>query len=76
MPDQKYKILFLSLRNSVRSLMAEAVTNHLGKGRFVGASAGLEPQADIDALSREVLRTAEIPFHGLRPQALAGIHCE
>ena len=75
MPDQKYHILFLSMRNSVRSLMAEAVTNHLGKGRFVGASAGQEPQADIDTVAREILRTAEIPLPRTATQALARI-CE
>jgi protein-tyrosine-phosphatase len=42
MTEPHYRILFLSQRNSVRSLIAEALTNCLGQGRFVGASADTE----------------------------------
>lgn len=32
--DRPYSMLFISRRNSARSVMAEAVVNHLGKGKF------------------------------------------
>jgi arsenate reductase (thioredoxin) len=37
------KILFLCEHNSARSQMAEAYLNHLGNGKLVAESAGLEP---------------------------------
>ena len=37
------KVLFVCVHNSARSQMAEAFLNHLGKGQFIGESAGLEP---------------------------------
>lgn len=37
------RVLFVCIHNSARSQMAEAFTNHHGKGRVVARSAGIEP---------------------------------
>lgn len=36
------KILFVCIHNSARSQMAEAFLNHLGQGKFLAESAGIE----------------------------------
>jgi arsenate reductase len=66
--DRPYGMLFISRRNSARSLMAEAVVNRHGKGRFPGFSAGIEPATHVDPMTLEVLQQAGYPTDGLRPK--------
>ena len=66
--DRPYGVLFISRRNSARSLMAEAVVNHLGKGRFRAYSAGVEPPGEIDPLAVRAMQTAGYPTEGLLPK--------
>ena len=68
MPDGHYNVLFLSNRNSARSIFAEAVLNRMGHGHFAGFSAGLRPARQLDELAVDVLRVAEYPTKDLHPK--------
>jgi protein-tyrosine-phosphatase len=58
-------LLFLSQRNSARSIMAEALANAIGHGEWQAFSAGVRPAARIDPVAAEVLQHAglETPTH-------------
>lgn len=68
MTDKVFHILFLSRRNSARSMMAEAIMNHIGKPHFVAYSAGTEPAERVDPETLEVLENAGVPVDGLHPK--------
>ena len=64
-----YNVLFLCTGNSARSMMAEALLNHKGRGAFVGYSAGSQPsgQPRVEALRQ--LASAGISVNGLRSKS-------
>ncbi len=65
------RILFLCTHNSARSIMAEAVLNHLSQGRFVAYSAGTQPNANglPHPMALDVLKSSGIATEGLRSKS-------
>lgn len=68
MAEKVYQVLFLSRRNSARSILAEAILNRDGKGRFHAHSAGVAPAASIDSHIIELMQSVRLPIEGLRPK--------
>ncbi|KRW65443.1 ArsC family transcriptional regulator [Pseudomonas sp. TTU2014-105ASC] len=59
------KILFLCTANSCRSILAEALFNHLAPVGMRAFSAGSEPRGEINPLTLEALARAGIAADGL-----------
>ena len=67
--DQKPKVLFLSIRNSVRGQMAEGFLRSLAGDRFVATSGGIETVGDIiHPLAAEVMAEEGIDITTQRPK--------
>ena len=62
-------VLFLCTGNSARSILAEALLNHHGAGRFQGFSAGSFPKGAVHPLALEALRAHQLPADGLRSKS-------
>jgi arsenate reductase (thioredoxin) len=66
--ERIFTVLFLSQRNSARSIMAAALLNELGRGRFRAYSAGVRPTERFDPIALELLEHANVPPPSGRPQ--------
>ena len=64
-------VLFLCTHNSARSILAEAILNHIGKGRFKAFSAGSSPRDNQqpNPLGLPVLQGAGISIGGLHSKS-------
>lgn len=65
----RYNVLFLCTGNSARSIMAEAILNHKGKGAFTAFSAGSRPSGGPRPEALQQLESAGIATAGLRSKS-------
>lgn len=65
MSERVYNVLFLCTGNSARSILGEAILNHVGQGRYQAYSAGSKPKGEVHPMTLETLRKAGIPTEGL-----------
>ena len=69
MTGKPYHVLFVCTGNSARSILAEGLMTALGKGRFIGHSAGSHPKEQPHPLALQTLAAHHIPIDGFRSKS-------
>lgn len=63
------KILYICTHNRCRSILSEAITNHVAGDHIIAKSAGSQPSGAVHPLSIHYLKEANISVDGLRSQS-------
>jgi arsenate reductase len=64
-----FRVLVLCTGNSARSILGEALFNHLGKGRIQAYSAGSQPSGKVNPVALETLEKHGIPLPEARSKS-------
>lgn len=64
-----FNVLFLCTGNSARSIMAEAMLNQLGAGKYRAFSAGSQPAGQVHPQALEMLKRNAFGTEGLRSKS-------
>jgi arsenate reductase (thioredoxin) len=67
--DRIYNVLFLCTGNSARSVLAEAILNKIGAGKFKAYSAGSQPKGEVHPQTLQLLRGAAYDVSGFRSKS-------
>ncbi len=69
MSERPYNVLFLCTGNSARSIIAEAILNREGRGKFRGYSAGSQPKGAVHPYTLDLLRRMNFDVSGYRSKS-------
>jgi len=67
--DKVFNVLFLCTHNAARSIMAEVILNHVGRGRFKAFSAGSMPGTAPNPFALRTLGNLRFPTEGLHSKS-------
>lgn len=68
MAEKPLNVLFVCERNSIRSVMAEALLNRFADGRFRAFSADLNPATELHPIAAEMLKASGLATANLKPR--------
>ena len=69
MTDRSFNVLFLCTGNSARSIIAEAILNKLGQGKFRAYSAGSQPKGEVNPNTIQLLQGLGYDTSGFRSKS-------
>jgi protein-tyrosine-phosphatase len=67
--EKPFNVLFLCTGNSARSILAEAILNKAGAGKFQAFSAGSQPKGQVHPEARKLLQSLGFDTRGFRSKS-------